>query len=111
MKPVTLIIRILAICIFSLAVMEAVAAVDREAGRVISTRCAICHGPNGEGNGLPKSCLACIDTKTFLQNIHDFQKGVRRNYMMERYAKQLSDQDVKILVAYYASEKEELDHD
>lgn len=106
MKPVRSIFCILSLSIFCLIAAEANATVDREEGRRVSTQCALCHGPNGEGNGMPKSCLSCIDTKTFLKNIHDFQNGVRRNYIMEQYAKKLSDQDIRNLVAYYESKKE-----
>ena len=82
MKSVKLFFCILSLIIFSSLAAEASATVDREAGRIVSTQCALCHGPGGEGNGLPKSCLACIDTKTFLKFIHEYQQGARKNYMM-----------------------------
>ena len=95
--------------IFFLSAFAANAA-DIEAGRVVSTQCALCHGPEGEGNGLPKSCLSCLDIATFLKHIHAYQAGTRKNYMMERYAKKLSDKDVKNLVAYYAAKEEQEGH-
>jgi len=76
---------------------------DIEAGRVVSTQCAICHGSDGEGIGVPKSCISCLDPKTFAKHIRDFQNGKRRNYMMEIIAKKLSDKDIKNLAAYYST--------
>jgi cytochrome c553 len=95
--------------LFLMAVFAANAA-DIEAGRVVSTQCALCHGPEGEGNGLPKSCLSCLDVATFLKHIHAYQTGTRKNYMMEKYAKNLSDKDVKNLVAYYAAKEGQEGH-
>ena len=85
-----------------LLISSATYAADVEAGRVVSTQCAICHGPSGEGNGLPKSCIACIDADTFIKYIHEFQTGSRKNYMMEMFAKRLSEEDIENLAAYYA---------
>lgn len=74
-----------------------------EKGRVVSTQCAVCHGQRGEGNGLPKSCLACLDEHVLSKHIRDFQTGKRKNYIMEKISKNLSEQDVDYLHAYYAS--------
>jgi len=74
-----------------------------EAGRVVSTQCAICHGQDGEGNGLPKSCLSCLDSETFEKHMHAFKSGSRRNYMMEKLAKNLSEKDIDNLAIYYAT--------
>lgn len=78
-----------------------------EQGRVVSTQCAVCHGQRGEGNGLPKSCLACLDENSLSKHIRDFQSGKRKNYIMEKISKNLSEQDVDHLFAYYASLEEE----
>jgi cytochrome c553 len=78
-------------------------AADPDAGRVTATQCAICHGINGEGNGAPQSCIACIDADVFIKHINDFKSGVRKNVMMERFVKNLSDEDIENLAAYYAT--------
>jgi len=78
-------------------------AVDVEAGRVTSTKCAVCHGIEGEGNGIPNSCIACIEADKFKKHIKDFKSGTRKNFMMEKFVKNLSDQDIENLAAYYAS--------
>lgn len=80
-------------------------AADVEAGRVISTRCAVCHGQDGEGNGVPKSKLAGMDVERFKKCVNEYKNGVRRNVMMERFTRDLNDQDIENLAAYYASKK------
>lgn len=78
-------------------------AADIEAGRVVATQCAICHGVDGEGNGAPKSKIAGMDVDTFKKHINDFKCGERKNVMMERFTKNLSDKDIENLAAFYAT--------
>lgn len=78
-------------------------AADVEAGRVVSTQCAICHGPEGKGNGAPKSCIACLDANTIIKHINEYKNGVRKNVMMERFVANLTEQDIEDVAAYYAS--------
>lgn len=78
-------------------------AADIEAGRVKSTKCAICHGINGEGNGVPKSGIAGMDEEVFIKHINDFRSGIRKNVMMQRFTRNLTDQDIANLAAFYAS--------
>jgi cytochrome c553 len=78
-------------------------AADVKAGKVTATRCAVCHGEDGEGNGIPKSKIAGLDVSTFKKHLYDFKNGVRRNYMMERFVKKLSDQDIENLAAFFAT--------
>ena len=91
---------------FGLALSENPLAADIAAGRVTSTRCAVCHGSYGEGVGIPESCIACIDSDTFKKHLHDFKDGKRRNYMMQKFVADLSDEDIENLAAYYASKAE-----
>ena len=78
-------------------------AVDVEAGRVLATRCAVCHGVDGEGVGIPKSRIAGKEVHEFIELINDFKTGERRNYMMEKFTKNLSEEDIENLAAFYAS--------
>jgi len=93
--------------IFSMSLMLPLSgeanAVDVEAGRVLATRCAVCHGVDGEGVGIPKSVLAGMDVHRFIDLINDYRSGERRNYMMEKFTKNLSEQDIENLAAFYAS--------
>lgn len=77
-------------------------AADVIAGKVAATQCAICHGVYGEGNGIPGSNIAGMDADKFKKHLRDFKSGTRKNVMMERFVKRLSDQDIENLAAYYA---------
>jgi cytochrome c553 len=76
---------------------------DIEAGRLKSTQCAICHGDDGEGNGAPKSKISGMEVDKFIKHLQDFKVGARKNVMMERFARRLSDEDIENLAAYYAT--------
>lgn len=80
-------------------------AADANAGKEKATQCASCHGVNGEGNGTPNTTIAGMDVGKFSKSIKDYKTGARKNAMMEMFAKQLSDQDVENLAAYYAAIK------
>jgi len=79
-----------------------VLAADLEAGRVAATQCAMCHGADGKGNGIPGSSIAGMNTEVFKKHLRDFKSGVRRNVMMQRFVNRLSDEDCENLAAYYA---------
>ncbi len=80
-------------------------AADVSAGKVAATQCAICHGVNGEGNGVPGSNIAGMDVRTFKKHLYSFKNGTRKNFMMERFANRLSDRDIENLAAYFATQK------
>ncbi|MEJ2179953.1 MAG: c-type cytochrome, partial [Gammaproteobacteria bacterium] len=86
-----------------LLISEGTYAIDVEAGRVVSTRCAVCHGIDGEGHGIPKSKISGMDVDEFIRLINLYKSSVRRNYMMESYTKDLSKEDIENLSAYYAT--------
>ena len=80
------------------------AAGDAAAGKAKATSCAMCHGPNGEGNQMgPK--LAGEDTAKFIQAMSDYKSGKRDNAMMKSQTSQLSPDDMANLAAYYTSLK------
>jgi len=78
-------------------------AADIEAGRVAATQCAVCHGENGEGNGAPKSKISGMDVDVFKKLVNDYKCGDRKNVMMERFTKNLTDEDIENLAAFYAT--------
>lgn len=77
-------------------------AADVVAGELTATQCAICHGVNGEGNGIPGSSISGMDADEFKKHLYDFKSGKRRNVMMEMFVGRLSDEDIENLAAYYA---------
>jgi GntR family transcriptional regulator/MocR family aminotransferase len=80
------------------------AAGDAAAGKTKAASCAMCHGPNGEGNQMgPK--LAGENPDKFIQAMNDYKSGKLANPMMKNAANQLSAGDTANLAAYYASLK------
>ena len=77
-------------------------AADLDAGRVASTQCAMCHGADGRGNGVPGSSIAGMNAEVFKKHLRDFKSGTRRNFMMQRFVNRLSNEDFENLAAYYA---------
>lgn len=86
-----------------LLISSGVYAADIKAGKREATQCAVCHGDNGEGNGAPKSKISGMDVDTFIKHLQDFKSGIRKNFIMERFAKRLTDRDIENLAAYYAT--------
>ena len=82
----------------------AYAAGDAAAGKAKATSCAMCHGPNGEGNKMgPK--LAGMAPDKFIAAMDAYKAGNGENAMMKAAAKPLSAGDIANLAAYYASLK------
>lgn len=94
-------IHIISLSLFLLTTGGALAA-DIEAGKVAATQCAICHGVDRRGNGIPGSSIAGMKVEVFIKHLRDFKTGSRRNVMMQRFVNRLSDEDFENLAAYYA---------
>ena len=87
---------------FLIPLSSAVYAGDAAAGKEKSTNCSSCHGANGEGSGAPNTKIAGMNVGDFKKAMQAYKSGERKHAMMEMFAKQLSDQDVEDLAAYYA---------
>jgi cytochrome c553 len=95
-------------CVALLAVALAAAgtaqaAGDRAAGREKAKVCRTCHGMDGIGK-LPHVPNIGGETDFYLvKQLKAFRKGDRRDEQMAIIARDLSDQDIADLAAYYAS--------
>lgn len=78
---------------------------DVEAGKQKSATCAACHGPQGnmQSDQFPK--LAGQGGPYLVQQLKLFKSGERDNPIMMGQAAGLSEQDMKDLAAYYASQQ------
>ena len=77
---------------------------DAARGAELAVDCADCHGADGMGDeDNPK--LAGLDEAYQIEQLKAFKSGERvdEEEMMSMYAKDLSDQDMADLAAYYAS--------
>ena len=78
------------------------AAGDAGAGKNKSSSCASCHGVNGEGMGdNPK--IAGMAADKLSTSIIAYKSGTKKHMMMEMMVKNLSDQDIADLAAFYSS--------
>ncbi|CAG9211289.1 Cytochrome c553-like [Paraburkholderia tropica] len=71
-------------------------------GATLSLRCTMCHGPRGMSEANSPN-LAGQYASVIYKELLDFQSGARQSAVMSPMAKNLSDQDLRDLAAYYAS--------
>ncbi len=85
------------------AASPAVAAGDVKAGRQKALQCQTCHGLDGQAKlpGAPN--LAGQDQSYLAKALKDYRSAARQNEMMSLVARNLKDDDVADLAAYYAA--------
>lgn len=81
---------------------------NKDAGKEKAAMCASCHGEDGnsETPGFPR--LAGQYESYVVKALEDYKSGKRNNPMMAGFAASLSEQDIKDVAAYYASQKKGL---
>ena len=67
------------------------------------TRCAVCHGVDGLSKVVEAPNLAGQNERYLVEQLGNFQAGVRQNEMMSIVIKDLSQTDIEDLAAYYAA--------
>lgn len=87
-----------------LACTVAYAAGDAGAGEAKSVACAACHGPDGNSPNPEWPKLAGQHPAYLVTQLHAFKAGQRQNAMMAPMAKNLSEQDMQDLAAYFAGQ-------
>jgi cytochrome c553 len=85
-----------------LAMSGQVWAGDAAAGQTKSEPCAACHGDDGKDGDKPIAGMAEAD---IVKAIKDYQSGARDNKKMVKASKDLTDEDIADLAAYYSSLK------
>lgn len=93
-------LKLLTITALMIAATSAHATGDPEAGREKARGCAACHGIDGHGR-IP---LADKTAAYLEEQLRAYQSGARREQTMNTIARQLDDQDIADLAAYYASQ-------
>ena len=78
---------------------------DAEAGAQKAVVCAACHGPGGNSVNPEWPKLAGQSGKYLVAQLKNYKQGVRKNALMQAQAAGLSEQDMKDLAAYFASQK------
>lgn len=81
----------------------AAAAGDVAAGRRKALACQTCHGLDGMGKLPEAPHLAGQPEPYLVKALNDYRSGARRDEMMTIAVRDLGDQDVADLAAYYAA--------
>lgn len=96
---------VLAAATFAACLAGPALAGDPAAGRAKAKKCAVCHGLDGIAR-LPEAANLAGESTLYLEKqLRAFRDGTRRNEMMSIIAKDLSDEDIADLAAWYASLK------
>lgn len=92
--------RITCIALFALLPLAAVAQAPEKAAA-----CAACHGEGGAKPILPEYPVLAGQYANYLEHtLREYRSGARKNAIMAAQAGALSDQDIKELSQYFASQ-------
>lgn len=81
-------------------------AIDKAKARGIVDRlCVACHGVDGNSPQPAHPKLAGLQPEYLLKQLRDYKKGARKSDVMEPMVKELADDDMASLAAYYAEQK------
>lgn len=76
---------------------------DRDAGRRVALRCQACHGLDGLSKLPGAPDLAGRTAADLVQALQAYRSGARKNAVMSIAARDLSDDDMRDVAAYYAA--------
>jgi cytochrome c553 len=95
-------IAALAVAALLVAAANRAAAQDTAAGRQKALQCQGCHGLDGRAK-IPGAPHIGGQVKEYLaKSMRDYKSGARKDEVMAVVVRQLSDQDIEDLAAYYA---------
>lgn len=89
---------------FCLFAAMSVAAADRRVDSIIDTRCALCHGPEGESASAIYPRLAAQHPEYIAKQLRDFRDGRRKSDTMGEMARDLTDGEIAGLAAFFANQ-------
>jgi cytochrome c553 len=90
-------------CAATLAGIATADAADVKAGRQKALQCQTCHGLDGQAK-LPDAPNLAGQTEIYLAKaLRDYRGGARQNEMMSLVSRNLKDDDIADLAAYYAA--------
>lgn len=81
---------------------------DAAAGKEKSAPCAACHGPQGNASNAAFPKLAGQYADYLLYSLKAYKSGGRQNPVMAGQVANLSEQDMRDLAAYFASQPGDL---
>ena len=96
-------IAVIFTCAAVLVASPAASAGDVKAGRQKALQCQTCHGLDGQAK-LPDGPNLSGQNEIYLAKaLTDYRSGARQNEMMSLVARNLKDDDIADLAAYYAA--------
>lgn len=103
-------VRALVAAMATLLSAQALAAAPVAAGsprvaEIVASRCALCHGPEGQSASAVYPRLAAQHPDYIAKQLKDFRDGRRRSETMADMVKGLQDEDIAGLAAFFASRK------
>ena len=79
------------------------------AEEIVSTRCAACHGQDGNGMVIPGTPKLGGQASDYLvKALHDYKGGKRKNPIMGAIAQPLSDAEITALAHYFSTQPSQL---
>ncbi len=101
----SLLMALAGISVAAMAQSAGPVAVPRHVQDIITGRCALCHGPDGESASAVYPRLAAQHPDYLQKQLRDFRDGRRVSDPMSEMAKDLKDDDIAALAAFFASRK------
>ena len=86
------------------AVTAPARAQDANLARNLAATCANCHGTNGNARG-EMAQLAGVSAEKIVAAFNDYKSGNRPATIMHQISKGYSDEQVKLIAAYFAAQK------
>ena len=81
-----------------------ISATEITQGMMLSNSCAACHGTDGKSPGAIPSIYG-KSAQFISQALTEFRAGTRPSTVMGRHAKGYSDEEIKLIAEYFASQK------
>jgi cytochrome c553 len=78
---------------------------NAEAGAAKAAPCAACHGPGGNSGNPVWPKMAGQSSRYIYEQLQQFKSGARKDPLMTPQAASLSDQDMRDLAAYFATQR------
>lgn len=78
---------------------------DANLARNLAATCANCHGTNGNVRGKDVKPLAGVAAEKILAQIADFKSGAQPATIMHQISKGYTDEQLKLIAAYFAAQK------
>ena len=107
MKTLFRALSVASVCMISLFAAAAPpdTATSPRIAEIIAARCALCHGPDGQSASAIYPRLAAQHPDYIIKQLKDFRDGRRKSDTMTDMTKDLKDDEIAGLAAYFASKK------